>query len=84
MDPARLPVPPADLPVTERARHTLAAYLDGGGDSSDRGLAQAIAERTGCHPRTAYRVIQQHLGDGSAHAQDNGDADARADPARVG
>ncbi|MPZ29259.1 MAG: DUF2637 domain-containing protein [Micromonosporaceae bacterium] len=84
VDPERLVEPPDDLPVTERARHTLAAYLDGGGDSSDRGLAAAIAERTGCHPRTAYRVIQQRLSASSAHAQDNGDAEARADPARVG
>jgi hypothetical protein len=53
-----LPEVTDELPVTERARLVVAAYLSGGGDIDARGLAHAVAERAGCHRRTAYRVIR--------------------------
>jgi hypothetical protein len=58
VDPDQLTSVSDELPVTERARMVLAAYLADGGDLHAAGLAQAVAQRAGCHSRTAYRVIR--------------------------
>jgi hypothetical protein len=73
VEPDALPSVSDELPVTERARVVLAAYLSDGGDLHASGLAQAVAQRAGCHPRTAYRVIRDAqpaaVGAGSSNGQ---------------